>query len=152
MARAALVLDASVGVKWFASTGEDNLIEALDIRRAHIEGKAFIAVPDLFYYEVANALTYKKALPLDEIELAIASLFDVSLQSEILEAELARDSVKLARRLGLTVYDACYAVIAAKKSCPLVTANPRHQGKARQLGCRVIPLKDWKGNDFSFNL
>ncbi len=144
MARATLVLDASVGVKWFSSTGEDNLSEALDIRQAHIEGKAFIAVPDLFFYEVANALTYKKAMPLEEIEPALASLFDISLQMVAMEAQLAQDSVRLALRLGLTVYDACYAVVAANNSCPLITANPKHQGKAQQLGCQVIPLKDWK--------
>lgn len=145
MARPTLVLDASVGVKWFSSAGEDNLSEALDIRRAHIEGKELIAVPALFFYEVANALTYKKAIPFEEIELALDSLFDINLQSEALEAGLARDSVKLARRLGLTFYDACYAIAAVKNSCPLITANPRHQGRAHQLGCQVISLKHWKG-------
>lgn len=109
-----------------------------------MKGRHLSPSQDLFFYEVANALTYKKAMPLEEIEPAVASLFDISLRLVVLEAQLAQDSVRLARRLGLTVYDACYAAVAQKLNCPLITANPRRQGKAQQLGCKVIPLKDWK--------
>lgn len=63
MARQSLVLDASVGVKWFSARGESALAKALDIRDAHIDGHAVIMVPDLFFYEVANAIVHKKAIP-----------------------------------------------------------------------------------------
>ncbi len=59
MARQTLVLDASVGVKWFSARGEAALDRALAIRDSHIAGHLLILVPDPFYYDVANAIIHK---------------------------------------------------------------------------------------------
>lgn len=68
MARQPLVLDASVGVKWFSARDEASLAQALDIRDAHIDGNALIVVPDLFFYEVANAIAQKKSTPSEAVQ------------------------------------------------------------------------------------
>lgn len=145
MAPVTLIIDASVGVKWFSSTDEDNLTHALAIRDQHVQSNITILIPDLFYYEVANALIYKQSIPFKEIQIALNDLFDLGLQIINVEPELIFDTAKMAREFNISVYDAIYAVAALKYACPLVTANPRHQGKGRQLGCQVISLKDWKG-------
>jgi len=142
MARQTLVLDASVGVKWFSAKDEPSLSQALAIRDRHVSGQMRVAVPDLFYYEVANALVHKRSIPAEETERAVGSLFALGLETVATSAELMAVSIKLARRLNITIYDACYAALAQQQGCSLVTANPRHQSGA--LGCEVIPLDKWR--------
>lgn len=142
MARQALVLDASVGVKWLSAKGESHLAKALAIRDGHVTGDIKVIVPDLFFYEVANALAHKKHIPVGAAGAALANLFALKLETVTVNAELMEHSVKLARRFAITVYDACYPAVAHKYRCPLVTANPRHQ--AQVLNCEVIPLENWR--------
>jgi predicted nucleic acid-binding protein len=142
MARQALVIDASVGVKWFSDKGEGSLQQALAIRDSHLAQLTSVIVPELFYFEVSNAIVHKKHIPTDEVHSAVAALFALGLQKETVDIELMKTSIELARRHDITVYDSCYAAIARKYDCPLVTANPRHQGQA--LGCKVIPIEQWR--------
>lgn len=141
MARQALVVDASVGVKWFSDRDEQSLAQALSIRDGHVTADLHIVVPDLFFYEVANALAHKSHIPIKALESVIEDMFNLELEAAPVDAEFLRACAGLSKQLQVTVYDACYAVLAQKRACPLVTANPRHQGRA--LGCDVIPLEEW---------
>lgn len=142
MARQTLVLDASVGVKWFSARGEQSLPQALQMRDGHVAGDLLVLVPDLFYYEVANAIVHKKDIPARAVQSAVASLFALGLQTVPVETSVLETATGLARRLNITVYDACYIAVAKQAECPLVTANPRHQ--AREMGCHVIPVEEWR--------
>jgi predicted nucleic acid-binding protein len=142
MARPALVLDASVGVKWFSGKAEDNLTQALEIKNAHLSGRLNIVVPDLFFYEVLNALTKKSSLPLNVLRSATAALMDLELNIQHPDKSMNLQSIEMARRHELAVYDSSYISLAKSLKLPLVTANPRHQGKT--LECDVIPIEKWK--------
>jgi predicted nucleic acid-binding protein len=142
MARPSLVLDASIGVKWFSAKGEDALSMALAIRDAHIARELTITVPDLFFYEVASAIAHKKFIPTRSAQSAIRDLLDLHLDVVAINARLLDESVKLSRDLNITVYDACYISAACNLGCPLVTANPGHQG--RSTSCKIIPIEKWK--------
>ncbi|MBI2849698.1 MAG: type II toxin-antitoxin system VapC family toxin [Chloroflexi bacterium] len=142
MARPALVLDASVGVKWFSDKGEASLSQALAIRDSHVTGGILITVPDLFFYEVANAIVHKQFIPLEAVQSAVASMFALGIETVSLDPALLGTSVELSRKLGITVYDACYIALAKKYDCPLVTDNPRHQ--RQNLGSEIIPLAGWR--------
>jgi predicted nucleic acid-binding protein len=126
---------------WFSARGEDSLEQALAIRDSHIAGNILILAPDLFYYEVTNAIVHKKSIPLDAVQSAVASIFDLGITTVPVDAALLTKSVSLARKLSITVYDACYLALAKDTASPLVTANPRHQNKG--TGCEVIPLEKW---------
>lgn len=141
MARPSLVLDASVGVKWFSAKDEASLAQALAIRDAHIDGHALIVVPDLFFYEVANAIAQKKSIPSEAVQSAVANMFALGLTTVSIGSELLDASVTLSRQLNITVYDSIYIATAEKHDYPLVTANPRHQ---KGLGCKVIPVEEWR--------
>ena len=143
MAREALVLDASVGVKWFSRQDESDLERALDIRSAHLSGRTSVLVPDLFYHEVTNAIAHKHFFSVQALQRAVSSLFRLSLQTVPVQASLLASAVEISRRHNITIYDAAYVAVATQEGCPLVTANPRHQGRA--LGCEVIPISEWKG-------
>jgi predicted nucleic acid-binding protein len=142
MARQTLVLDASVGVKWFSPKDEIALRQALAIRDAHIAEQTLVIVPDLFYYEVTNAIIHKKFFSTDTVQSVVSALFALDLQTTNIDAKLLADSVKISRQFNITIYDSCYVALARSRNCPLVTANPRHQGKS--LGCKVIPIEEWR--------
>ena len=142
MARLSLVIDASIAVKWFSALDEANVTQAVDILDRRAKGEITLLVPDLLYYEVSNALVHKKALSNEKVQLSIAGLFTLGMQTIYTDADLMAMSARLARQFGITVYDACYAALAQKYGCPLVTANPRHQ--VQTLGCQVIPIEEWK--------
>jgi predicted nucleic acid-binding protein len=142
MARQALVLDASIGVKWYSDKGEPSLENALAIRQAHITEKWLIIVPDLFYYEVANALVQKKFIPTEEAQSVAAALLALRLHTVNIDAYLLVSSIEISRQFNITVYDSIYTAIARQNNCPLITANPKHQ--KQDTGCRVIPLEEWK--------
>jgi len=142
MARQTLVLDASVGVKWFSDIGEAYVPQARAILTAHASGNISVAVPDIFFHEISNALVNKRMLSMSLIEDSITSLFDLRLSVLPVSKERLRAAVQIARQAGITEYDACYAAVAIENRCPLVTANPRHQGQT--LGCQVIPIEEWR--------
>jgi len=142
MARQTLVLDASVAVKWFSARGEDDISQALAMRDGHVAGDIQIVVPDLFYYEVANALVHKKSIPTREIQSALVDLFALGLKSVEVGTALMSASITLSRQFTVSIYDSCYIALAQEIASPLVTANPRHQGKT--FGCKVIPIEEWR--------
>jgi predicted nucleic acid-binding protein len=144
MARSTLVLDASVGVKWFSLRDESALRQALAIRDAHVSENLTIAVPDLFYYEVANAIVHKKPFTREMLQSAVAGLFALKLRTIALSPDLLTQALDFARQLSITVYDSSYLAVAVKLGSPLVTANPRHQKKLPD--CEVIPLDRWRLN------
>ncbi|MBI2849405.1 MAG: type II toxin-antitoxin system VapC family toxin [Chloroflexi bacterium] len=141
MARRPLVLDASALVKWYSAVGEGGVVEAVGLMERHGYGELLVTVPELAYYEVANSLVHKTRLSLETVQTAVGDMFRLGLQAVAMDDELMAESVRLARDLHVTVYDAAYIAVARKYACPLVTANPRHQG--RDVGCRVIPIEEW---------
>jgi predicted nucleic acid-binding protein len=141
MARQTLVLDASVGVKWFSASSESYVPQARAIMAAHANGEISLMVPDLFFHEISNALVCKKTLPLNLVEQSITTLFDLGLAIFIASEQSIHSAVQIARKAGITEYYACYLAAAIENSCPLITANPRHQ--KQELGCQVIPIEQW---------
>jgi len=142
MARQPLVVDASVGVKWFSGKDEASLPQALSIRDNHLSGQLLIVVPDLFYYEVTNAIVNKRFIPTGSVLEASTALFILGFLTVPINVGLLENTVKLSRQLNITIYDACYMALAIGNNCPLVTANPRHQ--VQLPGCNVIPLEEWR--------
>lgn len=144
MAPKTLVLDASVGVKWFSAIGETDIPAARALLLEHSNNNIRIIVPDLFFHEVSNALVHKSSISVDQLTAAISTLFDLDLSVFYTSSENLRAAIQLARSDRITEYDAFYVVTASQNHCPLVTANPKHQGKRDQLGCQVILLKEWQ--------
>ena len=60
-----IVLDSSVALKWIFAD-EDGATHAVRVRDDHVSGKNEIAVPSLFFYEIANVLATKVKLSPEE--------------------------------------------------------------------------------------
>ena len=116
-----IVLDASVGVKWFIP--ESGREEALALLRLAAAGEAPLVVPDLFVYEVLRTVRRKAGDAPARAVLeffAAAGLVTVPPVDTVLRALLDQ-----ATALGCDVYDACAPAIAAMLDAELFSADRR---------------------------
>ncbi|MBI3354288.1 MAG: type II toxin-antitoxin system VapC family toxin [Nitrospirae bacterium] len=121
-----IVVDASVALKW-QFKDELEAEQAIQMLIDFINGKIELISPNLFAYEVVNAVNIaviKKRISekegLDAINdiLAIGvSLFDF--------AGLVERTFRLARIYSRSVYDCAYLALAEKEGCMIYTADKR---------------------------
>lgn len=119
-----VIVDASVINKLFLPN-EESHNTARGLIQRHIRKSEEILIPDLLFYEVANTLVTKTAIPEDKILRSLAQLDRLKLfVSHPTVAELIKIA-KFASSYHVSVYDASYAVLAAEKSCDLFTADSK---------------------------
>lgn len=116
-----VVLDASVGAKWFrAEQGAD---DALELLRAHGAGEIELVVSSLFVWEVvavaARALSAEDAREFWERfvtwRIVVAEVGD----------SLMRDALAVRERLDCSLYDAVAPALAAQLGAVLCSADRR---------------------------
>ncbi len=120
MERQKKVVDASIAVKWFFE--EVDTDKALKLIEKHLCGEIIITVPDLFLYEITNAMRYKKSGTKNILtllnELKKFQFFIYPVSTEILEK-----TVELALKYELTIYDATYLALSELLDAQLITAD-----------------------------
>jgi len=117
------VLDTSVVVKWFSSVNEKDTEKSLQLRQAHTKNSVILTVPDLLYYELANALRYNPAFTSIDVDMAIESIFKIGIETRQVNPALIRHAIELAYKMGITVYDACFLALAQELDAVLITAD-----------------------------
>lgn len=96
-------------------------------------------VPTLFWYEVRNAMIMGERRKRLTPERSTAFLADLALLPLSVDVQPREQIVlDLARRFGLTVYDAVYLELAQRKSVPLATLDRALAVAARGCGVRVF--------------
>lgn len=127
MAAPPLILDASVAAKWILPEKDSPL--ALDFRELYLKGEVQFVVPSLFYFEIANALKFKRGVTAEEAQDFVDALFQYGLDTQEASAELLRDAAVAARALHaqVTVYDACYLVLAQRRSGVMLTTDAKFE-------------------------
>lgn len=133
-----LVVDASVVLSWCFEDEASPESDALIDRVAH-DGAA---VPGLWSLEIANALVVaerrRRIEPADSaafVALLEALPFDVDTETS---ARAWRETMALARLHGLSVYDASYLELAARRGAELATADNALRQAAKRAGVTVI--------------
>jgi predicted nucleic acid-binding protein len=114
-----VVLDASVGVKWFRD--EPGSERARDLLKAHGAGEITIVVPSLFVYELMNVAA-RCLSPEDTLgfwERFVAWRIPVRGVGD----DLVRGGMKARARLGCSLYDAVAPALAAEIGAPLYSAD-----------------------------
>lgn len=119
-----VVIDTSVAFKWTDENEQFRNI-ALKILQAHIQNKVKITVPQLFYYELANAWATKTKLTIPIIERNLERLKKAGLEIEPPNFESIAKAIKFSKKYQVSVYDASYAVLAQTKKCDLITADTK---------------------------
>ena len=118
----ALVIDASVAVKWFLN--EENSDKARLIRSKLENGNISIIVPELLFLEILNSLRYNKVkeqniLAANKILFGIG--FEIVELSEEILFKVAENSIKY----NVTIYDALYITLAQIHGIFLITADKK---------------------------
>jgi predicted nucleic acid-binding protein len=117
------VFDASVFVRTLA---ERDAAAVEWVRRA-MRREVTVAVPDLVFAEIGNALgvyVRDSTLTLDGAVRRVALVRRIPLEVRTLEV-IVEAALGVAISRGLSIYDACYAVLAEAEDALLVTADRR---------------------------
>jgi predicted nucleic acid-binding protein len=132
------IIDASVALSWCFA---DEDLEAADavLDRLTIEEAL---VPAIWPFEVANGLRSAERqgrLRANEIPRVRGIL--VGLPIVVDETDLAHavgPTLDAALRLGISVYDAAYVVLAAREDAPLASVDDRLRAAARTFGVELV--------------
>jgi len=97
-------------------------------------------VPELWYYEISNALMVAERRGRATAALVSAHLQDIERLAAFLEVGAATPSalVGAARQSGLTVYDAAYFELALRRSLPLATVDLKLRAAAQKAGIELL--------------
>ncbi|HIJ95638.1 MAG TPA: type II toxin-antitoxin system VapC family toxin [Desulfuromonadales bacterium] len=128
-----IVLDSSVALKWIFAD-EVCAEHAEHVRVEHISGKNEIAVPSLFFYEIANVLTTKVKLSPEEALEAFELINAFEFNIHELDSLEYMEAMTLAMKHKVSVYDASYHVLASRLGCRFLTADRKFWEKAKGLG------------------
>lgn len=97
-----------------------------------------VEVPALWLHEVANVLTIlsrRRKIRDDELHAALALVGELPLTVDHDASTVAFTTlVDLARKHDLTVYDAAYLELAARRRLPLASKDARMRSAARRHG------------------
>lgn len=124
------ILDTSIILKWFLT--ENDTDKALEIKDSYVIGKINLIEPDLLLYEVTNGLRFQKNISEVEIDRVIDYLF-LFLDFVTPKSSMLKSAKSFALRYNLSVYDACYIVLAKTSNSDFVTADEKLYKKVSDL-------------------
>ena len=128
-----IVLDSSVALKWIFAD-EDGAEHAERVCDEHISSKNELAVPALFFYEIANVLATKVRLPVEEALEAFKLISAFELNVHELDGDCFAEAISFAMSHKVSVYDASYHVLAERLGCRFLTADRKFWEKVKMLG------------------
>lgn len=124
------VLDTSVIVKWF-SKDEDDAEHANKLRRQIQEGLCDIIIPDLLFYELANALKHNPNFTAEDVRVALDSVFDMDFDVRKVDSSVIAVAIEIAFKCNVTVYDAYFLALSQLESKPFITADYKFTGRIK---------------------
>jgi len=135
-----VVVDSSVSVKWVNQIDEKLLDQADRLLSDALSRSVNLLAPELSKYEIDNALL-KKKLDLPRAYESLGTVYQLPITFVPESEELAKDTYKIAQEAKITYYDASFIALAHQENATLVTDNPKHQGKDKEI--KVIPLSQY---------
>lgn len=131
----ALVIDCSVTISWLMP---DESFDAHSLNQVIEKGAI---VPSLWSLEVGNVLLLAerhKRISLEQRHQALYTLTELPITLDPMTATHAwRETMELAERYGLTLYDASYLELALRLSLPLTTFDKSLKNAAQLAGVTV---------------
>ncbi len=127
-----IIIDASVGVKWFSAENDKKVELAVLLQGKHFSGRIELSAPDLFIFEVLNSLVYKNIFNIAEINKIYDSLKLLNINIIIPDDTVIKNAVSLSVNLKLSYYDSVYVALAQEMESLLITEDRKilsHAGK-----------------------
>lgn len=139
-----LVVDASVGAKWYFR--EEFQEAAFDLLERAEKKEVKLVVPELFYLEIGNLCWKLFRRRTIQFEDAAAVLNKVSALpvERYSDQKLAGIALENAARFGISVYDGVYLALAEIYAAPLVTADEGILMATKNRFDFVLSLKEFK--------
>ena len=142
----ALVVDASVAVKWDL-TGEDDTEQAQLILTRFSQGLTTLIAPEQVRFEVPSAITAatlgkQPRLSQEQGKAAIAEFLALGLKTVGSDA-LIVSAYSLVHQHGCSFYDALYVALALDLKLPLITADRKLHERIKALP-DIIWLADYQ--------
>ena len=136
---ARFVADASVAIGWvIGSQATDLTRKALSLA---VEG-AEVHVPPLWFFEVANSLLVavrRKLLSEADLRAGVdAALHFQMILDSLATNQALGETFELARRFGLTGYDATYLELSRRLALPLATRDVALGAAAKKCGVALL--------------
>ncbi len=120
------VVDASAAVKIFVPEALSAQAQEVFARFA-LENGAELIVPDFFFVECANVFwkwVQRSAYPDKDVQAHLRDL--TSLGLTVIPAQaIAEETLEIALKHRITVYDACYVAASKQTRLPLITADEK---------------------------
>ena len=132
-----LVLDASIAIGWMVDTPAPRMARrALQL----LQSGAIGVVPDLWHYEVSNALIMAERRGRASAQVVSSHVADIERLAAFLELSPTTPSalIAAARQSGLTAYDAAYFELALRRSLPLATLDNKMRAAAQKAGIELL--------------
>lgn len=141
----ALVVDASVAVKWHLPD-EDDVAAANRLLVAFAAGDLGLVAPDVIHLEVASAITAatlgnRPRISTAEGRAAIAAFLGTAIDTRP-GSDLVIAAFGLVQAHGCAFYDALYLALAQRLRLPFVTADRRFYRRTGHLP-EVVMLADY---------
>jgi len=127
-----VVLDASVGVKWFRD--EPGSAEARELLLAHGRGETQLVVPSLFVYEVVAVAT--RTLSAADARVFWERFMSWRLSVVEVGGDFVSEVLAVRERLGCSFCDAASPALAAQLDTQLYSADAR--AHAQFAGVQLI--------------
>jgi predicted nucleic acid-binding protein len=124
----ACIVDASVAVKWFLATEDEQFVNnAKALLDCHERGEIQFIVPDLFWAEMGNI--FWKAARTGRCSRNDAKKSLTTLQAgdwlTIPSYGVLNQAFEIALEFNRTVYDSLYVALASESMCELITADEK---------------------------
>jgi len=116
-----VVLDASVGVKWFRD--EPGSAEARELLLAHGRGEIQLIVPSLFVYEVVAVAT--RTMSAADARVFWERFMNWRLSVVEVGGDFVSEALAVRERHGCSFYDAVSPALAAQLDTQLYSADAR---------------------------
>jgi len=124
----ALVLDASVAVRWAVpSTKETLALESLQLLKRYADGEINFVVPDIFWAEVGNVMwkgVRQRRWPQAVAERATSDMKNRDFFT-VPSVELLAEALEIAFAYDRSVYDCLYVALAIRFKTEMITADER---------------------------
>jgi predicted nucleic acid-binding protein len=120
-----VVMDASVGVKWFRE--EPGSAAALELLRSHGVGDVELVVPSLFVYEVVAVAT--RTLSAEDARTFWERFLAWRIGVVEVSDALVSEALGVREQLGCNFYDALAPALAAHLDAQLCSADSRAHGE-----------------------
>jgi len=138
----AVVIDASVCIKWFSSLKEENVDQAIKLRSDFFYKRIYIIAPDLLIYEITNALSYNPKFTSGHVVEALNSLNSMQIKTIKPIPQVMEIAVNIRYKKNISIYDSVYMALSRFINAQFITADKKLYEKVKDLG-NTIFLADY---------